>query len=140
MQGYLIAEFLSPGIGKKTGQRMVIGLIETFHLPTLPAGGKQFLEGLDDLGVIKLRLFQKSSRKTEGNLKQRIFGDKFREHPHGREIALVGNFQEDIAVPFFPEELVPVRMKPKRLMHLKIKGDEGHKNSSLWFVTCVILQ
>ncbi len=52
--------------------------------------------------------------------------DQFREHPRRRQIAFLGNLEEDLPVLLVPEELVPVRMESERLVELKVKRDERH--------------
>ena len=114
------------GIFEEAGQGVVVGLVEKLDLPVLFPRRMEFLEGGDHLRLVEFGLLQKRSGHAEGDLESRTGRDQFREHPCRRQIAFLGNLEEDLPVLLLPEELVPVRMEPERLVELKVKRDERH--------------
>src|SRR3990172_10348499 len=110
---------------------MEVGFIEDFDLLQLRPHIQQILYGFYNLIIIELRLFQESVGHDQGNLKGGVIGNEFDEQGNGRQIAFIGNLEKYVLIFIIPKEPVPVRMKPERLMQLKVKSNKRHGNLPL---------
>ncbi|MGZ6226210.1 MAG: hypothetical protein ACXWMH_11985, partial [Syntrophales bacterium] len=92
---YLVPEFLLLGVCEQAGKRMVLGFIEQFYLAPFPSLINQYLQGFDDVRLIKLGLLQKCTGHTERNLESAVARDKVGEHGYCGEVTVIRDLEEN---------------------------------------------
>jgi len=105
---------------------MIVGLVQEFYLSPLPTGVGKTLQGGDDLRPVILRLFEENAGHAHGDLEFRMGLKKFCKKVGSRKVALIRHLVENFPILLLPEELVPFRVEPERLVELKIDGQQRH--------------
>jgi hypothetical protein len=122
LQSDLFGEFFA-AVEERKG--MIIGFREKFDA----AGVGEFLEGIEDLGIIAFELVHDDAGKGIGTAELSFEGlDEFENHVVCGQIALIGNFSKDFGVFVFVEVGCigiedAVSSESKWLVHLKVKAN-----------------